>query len=58
MGQNYVDICFGNPAGVNAADDATLPSVEQPDLSAADGQAGQRGHRGGKPDEELQRGAD
>jgi phospholipid/cholesterol/gamma-HCH transport system substrate-binding protein len=33
MGQNYVDISFGTPAGVKAADDATLPSVEQPDLS-------------------------
>jgi len=34
MGQNYVDIAFGTPAGVKALDDATLPSVEQPDLSA------------------------
>jgi phospholipid/cholesterol/gamma-HCH transport system substrate-binding protein len=33
MGQNYVDISFGSPAGVKAADDATLPSVEHPDLS-------------------------
>ncbi len=33
MGQNYVDISFGKPDGVNAAEDATLPSVEQPDLS-------------------------
>jgi phospholipid/cholesterol/gamma-HCH transport system substrate-binding protein len=34
MGQNYVDISFGTPAGVPAGDDATLKSVEQPDLSA------------------------
>ena len=34
MGQNYVDISFGTPAGVKAADDAALLSVEQPDLSA------------------------
>jgi len=33
MGQNYVDISFGSPDGVKAADDATLPSVEHPDLS-------------------------
>jgi phospholipid/cholesterol/gamma-HCH transport system substrate-binding protein len=33
MGQNYVDIAFGSPTGVKAADDATLPSVEHPDLS-------------------------
>ena len=34
MGQNYVDISFGTPAGLPAENDATLPSVEQPDLSA------------------------
>jgi len=34
MGQNYVDISFGTPTGVPAADGATLPTVEQPDLSA------------------------
>jgi phospholipid/cholesterol/gamma-HCH transport system substrate-binding protein len=34
MGNNYVDISFGTPAGVKAADDTTLPAVEQPDLSA------------------------
>jgi phospholipid/cholesterol/gamma-HCH transport system substrate-binding protein len=33
MGNNYVDLSFGTPAGVKAMDDATLPSVEQPDLS-------------------------
>ena len=33
MGQNYVDITFGTPGGVKAAEDATLPSVEQPDMS-------------------------
>jgi len=34
MGLNYVDISFGTPAGVKAADGATLPSIEQPDMSA------------------------
>ena len=34
MGNNYVDLSFGTPAGVKAMDDATLPSVDQPDLSA------------------------
>jgi phospholipid/cholesterol/gamma-HCH transport system substrate-binding protein len=34
MGNNYVDLTFGTPAGVKAMDDAYLPTVEQPDLSA------------------------
>ena len=34
MGNNYVDLTFGTLVGVKAMDDATLPSVEQPDLSA------------------------
>jgi phospholipid/cholesterol/gamma-HCH transport system substrate-binding protein len=33
MGQNYVDIDFGTPAGVRAEDGTMLQSVEQPDLS-------------------------
>jgi phospholipid/cholesterol/gamma-HCH transport system substrate-binding protein len=33
MGQNYVDLSFGTPGGVNATEDNTLRSVEQPDLS-------------------------
>jgi phospholipid/cholesterol/gamma-HCH transport system substrate-binding protein len=34
MGQNYMDISFGTAKGVPAEDGATLPVVEQPDLSA------------------------
>ena len=55
MGQNYVDISFGTTAGVPAADDATLPSVEQPDLQRPDRPAGPGGQRRGEPDQKFQR---
>jgi phospholipid/cholesterol/gamma-HCH transport system substrate-binding protein len=48
MGQNYVDISFGTPGEGKAEENTTLKVV--------DGQAGHRGHRSGKPDQELQRG--
>jgi phospholipid/cholesterol/gamma-HCH transport system substrate-binding protein len=33
MGQNYVALDFGSPGGVDVADNAVLPTAEQPDLS-------------------------